>query len=116
MAIRVGCSWLRSRCSLRLSWRGWGRGCCRFRRSFIQNRRDVLIRFTYYGNQLPEWSRFTLVNQNLSQNTVGERLHLHCRLIGINLREWLSHGDLVPFFLQPPRDLTLLHRWRELGH
>ena len=44
------------------------------------------------------------------------RLHLHRRLVGLDLAQDIAGGDLIPLALEPARDIALGHRRREGRH
>src|SRR6185295_9521169 len=98
-------------------WWFLSRLCCRLcfwrRRSssgyFGKNRCDVFVCVANHGDELAQRRRLAFADKNLPQDAIRKRLHFHRGFIGVDLREWLAHGDLVSLFLQPSRDLSLLH-------
>src|SRR5690606_8406173 len=57
-----------------------------------------------------------LLDQLLLEDAILERLQIHGRLIGLDLRDHIALRDRVAHILQPLRELALLHRVGESRH
>src|SRR5262249_3344427 len=104
-------------------------GLFRFAGRRGRHRRLRGLDFVLLGGSLTDTAVFTqdsdhgvdrgglsFLHTDLGQHAGVERFHFHVGLIGLNLRDDVTHLDLIPDLFEPPEDLSLLHRVTQTGH